>query len=379
MTGFASRLLEKRKVQETLDPRTRVETALRHREADRVPIDFWATREVRARLVEDLGMGTEDELLCLFGVDFRVIRGPSLVGLELERLPDGRSRDLWGVIRRPVSFGAGASSGEYQEVAFSPLRAAKTLEEIDSYEGWPSADWWDYSHVADDCGKHEGYCVVFAGDRLDRTAQLKPGMYLRGMKEIFRDLRANPEMAKCIFQHIVDYFLEYNRRVFEAADGRIDVFMMGDDFGTQAGPMMPVGLWREFFEEGFRKFVRLAHRYDIKVMHHTCGSVGALIPRFVEAGLDILQSLQPRAHGMDLGQLKAEFGRDLGFHGSMDIQHTLPRGTPQGVRGEVADRMSKGKPGGGFIICTAHNIQVDVPTPNVLALVAAYHHFGAYP
>jgi len=307
-----------------------------------------------------------------------VIRGPSLVGLELERCADGSSKDLWGVIRKPFSFGSGQAQGEYKEVVYSPLKEMKTVEEVEDYEGWPSADWWDYSSVEEDCRRHEGFCVVFAGDRLDRTAQLKTAMYLRGIREIFRDLRANPEIAECIFRHITEYFLDYNRRVFEAANGSIDIFMMGDDFGTQAGPMMPPKIWREFLEEGFRKFIDLGHRFGVKVMHHTCGSVRALIPFFIEDGLDILQSVQPRAAGMELGSLKEDFGRDLSFHGSVDIQRTMPRGSPGDVRREVADRMKKGKRGGGFIICTAHNLQVDVPIRNVLALVEAYHDLGAY-
>lgn len=369
---------EVRTGQEYLDSRKRVEMALAHKEPDRVPIDFWATRQVRDKLVSKLGLGSVEELLQLFGVDFRVIRGPSLVGIELEKFPDGSYRDLWGVIRRPVEFGRGAKTGTYNEVTLSPLKEMRTVREIDDYEGWPSPDWWDYSHVADDCQEHGEHCVIFAGDRLDRTAQLKTAMYLRGMREIFRDLRSNPEIARCIFDHIVTYFLDYNRRVFEASDGLIDIFMMGDDFGIQGGPMMPNELWVEFFSEGFRKFIDLAHGYGVKVMHHSCGSVRSLVPLFVDSGLDILQSIQPRAAGMDLGSLKREFGNVLSFHGSVDIQQTMPRGTTEDVEAEVADRMSAGRDGGGFIICTAHNIQVDVPLSNVLALIESYHRHGAY-
>ncbi len=377
MKDFSSDIWERRR-REGFEPRGRVLLSLEHKEPDRVPIDFWATRQVKERLMTELKLKTEEDLLRLFGVDFRVIRGPSLVGLDLERYPDGSFKDLWGVVRRPVTFGTGASRGTYNEVEFSPLKEAKTEDDIDGYGGWPSADWWDYSKVEEDCRQHEGYCVVFAGDRLDRTAQLKTAMYIRGMREIFKDMKARPEMARSIFAHIVDYFLDYDQRVFEAADGLIDIFMMGDDFGTQTGPMMPTAVWREFFEEGFRRFIRLAHKYSIKVMHHTCGSVRPLIPLFIDSELDILQSLQPRAKGMDLGSIKRDFGRQLSLHGSIDIQQTMPRGTPKDVRREVRDRMSQGKPEGGFIVCTAHNLQVDVPTPNILELVKSYHDFGSY-
>jgi uroporphyrinogen decarboxylase len=223
-----------------------------------------------------------------------------------------------------------------------------------------------------------GRAVVNAGDRLDRTAQLKPMMYLRGMEQTYVDLRQNPEVCEAIVGRIRDYFLAYNERVFQAAGDLIDLFMMGDDFGTQQGPMMDPELWRRLFRPGFKAYIDLAHRHGIPVMHHTCGSVVDLIPDFIACGLDVLQSLQPSARGMDLGELKRRFGRDLCFHGSVDIQQTLPRGTPEDVRREVAARMAAGKPGGGFIIGTAHSLQPDVPLPNILALFEAYDDFGGY-
>ncbi len=40
--------------------------------------------------------------------------------------------------------------------------------------------------------------------------------------------------------------------------------------------------------------------------------------------------------------------------------------------------MSAGKPGGGFVISTAHNIMPDTPTENILALFEAYREYGSY-
>jgi uroporphyrinogen decarboxylase len=363
---------------ERLGCRERALAAIDRREADRVPIDFWAVPEVKDRLQCHYAISDKEALLQCLGVDFRVLRGPSYVGLEMHRHADGSVEDLWGVRRRLVAFGEGEGQGSYKELAFSPLASATTVREIDTYPGWPSPDWWDYRAIADECARFSGYCVVYAGDRLDRTAQLKTAMYLRGIEQIMIDLVDNPALVECMLEHINGYYLEYNRRVFEAAQGHIDVFMMGDDFGTQVGPMMSVAMWRRYFEKGFRAYVDLAHRYNIPVMHHTCGGVRPLIPLFIDAGLDMLQSLQPRAAGMDLAGLKQDFGRDLVFHGSIDIQQTLPFGTPDDVRAEVKQRLEVGKPGGGFIICTAHNIQVDVPLANILALIEAYQQYAWY-
>lgn len=356
----------------------RVSATLAHQEPDRVPIDFWATSEVKVMLKQHLGFSDDEELLRHLNVDFRVLAGPAYCGPELTADAEGRNEDIWGVGRKTIHYGEGNHAGSYQELAYSPLAEMTTVDEIDRYFGWPSPDWWEYRSLADDCRRFDGYSVVSVGDRLDRTAQLKPAMYMRGVEQIMLDLALNPEIVDAIVAHITAYHLEYNRRLFEAAQGGIDIFMMGDDFGTQIGTLMSVEMWKRFFERGFRQHIELAHQYGIKVMHHTCGSVRPLIPCFIDAGLDILQSLQPRATGMDLAELKREFGADLCFHGSMDIQQTIPRGTPADIHQEVQARMQAGKPGGGFIICTAHNIQPDTPMENIVALFDAYHQYATY-
>jgi uroporphyrinogen decarboxylase len=81
---------------------------------------------------------------------------------------------------------------------------------------------------------------------------------------------------------------------------------------------------------------------------------------------------------MDLASLKRQYGKDLVFHGSVDIHQTMPFGTHDEIRAEIRERMIAGKPGGGFIICTAHNVQRDVPIENIITLISAYHEFGVY-
>jgi uroporphyrinogen decarboxylase len=366
-----------------MDHRQRVEKCLSHQEPDRVPIDYWVAKEVDARLLQDLGCKNKEEVLRHFDVDFRYLQGPSYAGQKMAEYDDGTTEDLWGVRRRVMNIERERAGHHYKwsykHVAISPLEHMETVAEIEKYDKWPSADNWDYSGFEAQCDEHRGeYVVINMGDRLDRTAQFKPMMYIRGMEQAYIDLGVNPEIAECIIEHIKTYFLEYNERVFKAAKGKIDIFMMGDDFGTQQNSMMSVDMWRHFFKPGFKAYIELAHKYGMKVMHHTCGSVVELIPEFIDCGLDILQSLQPLAEGMDLGKLKQKYGKDICFQGGMDIQHTLPNGSPDDVREMVRSQFEKGKPGGGYITCTAHNIQPDTPTENIKALFEAYQEYGKY-
>ena len=81
---------------------------------------------------------------------------------------------------------------------------------------------------------------------------------------------------------------------------------------------------------------------------------------------------------MDFKKIKRDFGDKISFHGGISIQKTMPFGTPQDVRDEVTDRVEKLAQGGGYIFCTAHNLQPDTPIENIEALFKAYRESGTY-
>jgi uroporphyrinogen decarboxylase len=363
-----------------MDARERVALALEHKEPDRVPIDYWATDGVTARLLEHFGFSNREELLRHLDVDFRYIEGPKYVGPEPEIHPDGSVEDHWGVPRVRVEVGSAGQSTVYREVLDFPLRDAKSIDEIRDYKKWPSPDWFDYACVAQQVAqaRETGKVVIFMGDRMNRCAQLKPAMYLRGVDQILMDVAIEPEIAEYLFSRVADFYKEYARRTLEAAGGGIDILMLGDDFGTQKGPFMSPAMWRQFLQPGFKQFVDLGHQFDCKVGHHSCGSIRPIIGDLMDSGLDILNPVQPDVHDMDRRELKRDFGAKLCFHGSISIQKTLPFGTPDDVRNEVRERFETLGPDGGFIFCTAHNIQADTPIENVLALFEAYQDLGRY-
>jgi uroporphyrinogen decarboxylase len=188
----------------------------------------------------------------------------------------------------------------------------------------------------------------------------------------------NPEIAKALYQKISGFYLEYGRRILEAAKGNIDILCTGDDFGTQNAPLISLSMWREFLKPGFKKFIELGKDSSSYVMHHTCGSIYPLIPDMIDCHLDILQSMQPEAAGMDPRVIKDEFGDKLCFQGGISIQKILPHGSPADVREHVKTTLDIMSPRGGYIACTSHNIQADTSMKNLEALFEAYRDFGRY-
>jgi uroporphyrinogen decarboxylase len=357
-----------------MDSRERTFLALDHAAGDRIPIDFWASASMTDKIERALDT-SYGAFLDRYDVDLRYIAGPRYIGPPLEG-----GRDIWGVQRTTIEVETAGGTESYKEVVRSPLAAMSSVDEIERYPHWPSPDAFDYSVIEAQCDhiREKGRVVVFMGDRLNRVAQLKPAMYLRGLENTFSDLALYPEIIEAIIAKIRAFYIAYLERILDAAQGKIDIVLTGDDFGSQKGLLISPETWRAAIAPGFMEYVALIKSYGARAMHHTCGSVVEIIPDLIACGLDVLQSIQPEAAGMSFAALKARFGRELCFHGGISIQRTMPFGTPDTIRAEVRAIAETVGPDGGYIYCTAHNIQADTSVENVWALLDAYHRYGRY-
>jgi uroporphyrinogen decarboxylase len=342
--------------------RQRVRAALARRAPDRLPVDYWATPEVTARLLRELGLADEEALLGRLGADLRYLE-PAYVGPAPERAADGSWRDLWGVWRKRVAYGGGS----YDEVTVSPLAEARSVEDLDRHP-WPKAEWFDFRPMRRAAERLGDYYLANAADRLNRTNVLKAAIYLRGMDRTMLDLALEPDFAAALFARIARFYLDCNAAMFAETRGCLDLFFMGDDFGTQSGLLVGPEMWRRFFAPHLAAFAAQARAAGLAVMLHSCGAIAELLDDLAECGVDVVNPVQPGAAGMDPADLKRRFGERLCVHGAIDIQRTLPKGTPEQVRAEVRARFRDLGAGGGYIAAPSHNLQPDVPTANVLAL-----------
>ena len=78
--------------------------------------------------------------------------------------------------------------------------------------------------------------------------------------------------------------------------------------------------------------------------------------------------------GMDIRELKQEFGDRLCFHGLLDGQTVMPSGTPEEVVAEARRLVEIAGVDGGLALAPSNACQVDVPVENILAV---YDTFGA--
>jgi uroporphyrinogen decarboxylase len=352
--------------------RERVLAVFNHRQPDRVPAWCGASPEFRALARERLGLGQDDEALSLhLGDDFRRVfakyvgppeRSPSSCFTH----PDATSRTPFGIER----YGYG-----YGQPLDHPLAEARTLDDIGRF-AWPDPAWMDVSGVKADALAWRGEFAVLGGDW---SPFFHDAIDLLGMEKFMTLLLDGPEIVDAVLDRIVDYYAEVSRRIFEAAAGAIDIFFIGNDFGTQNGPVVGGAMFRRFFLPRLTRLVRLGHEYGLKVMLHCCGGFAPLIPDFIGIGLDALQSLQPDARDMAPERLKRLYGGRIVLNGCIDTHHWLIRGTPALVREKVRALLQVMKPGGGFIASPSHDYLLpETPVDNVLALYETVREQGAY-
>ncbi len=119
---------------------------------------------------------------------------------------------------------------------------------------------------------------------------------------------------------------------------------------------------------------------DVKVMMHCDGAILNIVEDLIDIGVDILNPIQTVVDGFeDTFAPKERFGDRICFHGGIDVQQVLPNATPVEVRQEVARRIYDLGRGGGYIIAPCHNINVDIPVENTLAMFDAARELGRYP
>jgi uroporphyrinogen decarboxylase len=283
-----------------------------------------------------------------------------------EGLPAGTMVDDWGVANVPGSL-------YHFTKMVHPLRQAETVEEVVDYPlpDYARAECWQ--HLAGDvAGYHERDLAALGA--LEMTV-FEASWYIRGMEDLFNDMIFQPGLAETLLDRITEL------RVFQAqayAGADVDILDLGDDIATQRGMLMSPKMWRQWLKPRLARVIEAAKaiKPGVLVWYHTDGDCRDVIPELIEVGVDILNPVQPEC--MDPAEIKAQYGHQLAFAGTIGTQSTMPHGTPGEVRAVVKERIATVGEGGGLLLAPTHVLEPDVPWENVIALVEAVEEYGEY-
>lgn len=149
-----------------------------------------------------------------------------------------------------------------------------------------------------------------------------------------------------------------------------DGILAENDMASTQGPLISPAMFREFSFPYMRQRVQRYRQLGYDAILHNCGNNVALIPSFIEAGIQCYQSLQT-IPDMEIGRLKAAFGDRLCLWGGVPTELLLA-GTPGEVRAAVRRAFEAAAPGGGFILGPSHSIAKGTRYENFMAMLDEY-------
>lgn len=321
------------------------------------------------------------DYLDYFGAPYRIIYDPGFGWSfdEIRRVP-GRDQIDWHQyypkgFRHAVKFDCWGVAHEHNPdshhmtLMHHPLENASSPAELEAYP-WPEFAQVDYSYLHPEVEAiHEKNLAVFvwAECTIWETA-----WYLRNMENLFVDMGSDDPMATFLLDKITDLAC---LRVRKFAAAGVDILGLGDDIGMQTTPMMSMEMYRTWLKPRLARVIASAKsvKPDILISYHSCGYVLPFIGDLIEAGVDVLNPVQPEC--MDFAEVHAKFGDRLSFNGTLGTQKLMPFGSPQQVKDEVRRNLDIAGRKGGLFCCPTHMLEPEVPWANIEAYVEAVKEF----
>lgn len=138
--------------------------------------------------------------------------------------------------------------------------------------------------------------------------------------------------------------------------------------------------FKELFLPLYKQQVDLVHEYGAIYWYYDDGKLTANIDNFAELGIDVLQTMCPLPMGdVDPAYFKKKIGDKICLMGHIDLLDVILYGTPEQIDEDVKEAIKIVAPGGGFIIGTNDCIREETPAENFSAYFKACNKYRNYP
>lgn len=341
-----------------MNSKERVKAAFAHTQPDKTPIDYFGTPEINDALFRHYNVKDINNIRVALGTDIVYIN-PLYTGPTLPNYKDGSEMNIWGIVKKPMPN----EYGDYMESVNFPYAEWKSPKDAEQFP-WPNPNNYDFQQIPSLCDTYPDK-AIFTG-QFSIQDFINGIAFGRGVEQVLLDIALEEPVFLYIMEKRHSFYMTYVENILKAGKGKIDAVLCGDDFGTQRGLLISPKSFETLFAPKKKEFFDMVHSYNAKVTHHCCGSSRELIPKFIDIGMDSLQTIQPQAEGMNPYELKQEYGNHLTLHGAVDAQGWLQRASKDEIDREVQNLCSNVGKNGGYILSPSHHIQPDTPIENVI-------------
>jgi uroporphyrinogen decarboxylase len=328
-----------------MTPREIVCEQIHHRETEHVPYTLVFEAEVEDRLDEHFGNSTWRDKITQYIIRTEKIAVP-LANINLPRV-----KDVFGAVWKrdklpPAVLEPALKSPSFENYTFPTVEKLLDQSAID-----------EATKLA---ANSDSFIAIAGGLCLWQT------WYIRGFEQTMMDCAVEEEFYEELLEQMTLLTLDV---IEKCEDIPADAIMLDDDWGGQRGVLIGPERWRRFFKPRYERIFDAIHQQNKFAILHCCGSPAEIMRDIIEIGLDVLESVQPEAAGMNPYELKKKWGDKITFWGGLGSQSTIPLGTPEAIRREVRKLNSEMSKGGGYILAPAKPLRPETPLENVLAVI----------
>jgi hypothetical protein len=151
-------------------------------------------------------------------------------------------------------------------------------------------------------------------------------------------------------------------RILERVAGRvqIDALTVHEDLAGKSGPLVGPAQVREFFLPYYQRVWTAARACGAGLFDQDSdGDIAPVIEDFLACGVNVFHPMEPCTPGMDVVQLRRQYGQRVAFYGGLD-KHVLRRGK-DAITAELEYKLPPLVASGGCVLGLDHRIPNGTP------------------
>ena len=350
--------------------RERFLMALSHKEPDRIPLcdTPWQTTIARWRRE---GFPEDRSPHAVFGYE-RTGGGGADLSFQfpaetLEETDDCKIvKDGWGATTRVFK-----GQESVPELIDYTVTSREVWEDLKPRYLWnDSRVSWEAGLAANRAACEGDLFVQFAaGFGFDRVQRMV------GMPRVLVAIAEEPEWVKEMMDMTADLIIHAAEEMI-ARGFRFDGAFIWNDQAYRNGPFFSPAAWKELEFPNQKRLCDFFHSKGMPVILHSDGDIRPLLPMMIEAGHDCIQPCEVKA-GMDLVELKKQYGDVLAFMGGIDTR-AMADPDPAVIEHEIRTKIPVAKAGGGYIYHSDHSVPDNVSLAQYERVMELVLECGAY-